>query len=257
MSLQHTWPRLPGPADLLAAIVEDLRGGNSVLVGLPENLSTSAFAVEVADLIKRKGLGGWETVELGDPRLGTPMETVARQRNGRGGAVLWVDATNDDETARTWADDVRKFGGGAEASRICVAMSITCAEASEEDNALRRRIWGDFVTVVDTRVLVERNNRHLEKTRAHIEFKSALVAALAGSDLFCADRLSRESLKKLLDSRDHPHQRIWEAQVSILLPLVERQRRRLLDAHRDFWHQKLPDVRKDKNKNGNPMLGSP
>lgn len=53
MSFPHAWARLPGPADLLAAIVGDLSDRNSVFVGLPEDASGALFAVEVADLVKR------------------------------------------------------------------------------------------------------------------------------------------------------------------------------------------------------------
>ena len=46
-----------------------------------------------------------------------------------------------------------------------------------------------------------------------------------------------------MQASEHPREYIWRAQVSVLLPLVESERRRQLDAYRALW--RLPHLRKD------------
>ena len=43
MSISCTWNRLPGPADFLDTIIEDLVGGNTVLVGIPDTMEVSVL----------------------------------------------------------------------------------------------------------------------------------------------------------------------------------------------------------------------
>ena len=230
---------------MLAAIVEDLGDRSSVLIGLPGEMPGPEFAVEVADLIKHGGIGRWEAVRS-DEACGTaPEKSLARRPNGSGDIVFWVDATGEDAAATKWADCVRQFAGVAETPRICIAMSTACAEACKEDKGLRRRIWQDFVTASDSRVLVERHGRRSERSPAHIALKSALIAELAGPDLPFAERLARMPLGRIFAANEHPPERIWAAQVSILFPLVERERRRLLDVYRELWHLHLPHTREN------------
>ena len=245
MNLPHAWARLPGPADFLEAIVEDLTDRSSVLVGLPDKTPGAAVSVEIAESVKRNGLGQWESVRSNGAYATTPLEFVAQRFNGgdAGGFVLWIDATNEDAVAMGWADYARRFAEIAETPRTCIAMNTACAETCREDKRLRRRLWRDFVTASDSRVLVERLGRRCGRHPEHIALKSALIAELAGSDLSLAERLAAERLGQILISGNHPPERIWSAQVGVLFPLVERERRRLLDVHRDLW--RLPHTRED------------
>lgn len=245
MSFPHAWARLPGPADLLDVIAEDLSGRSSVLVGLPEDVSGTLFAVEVAELVKRDRWGRWESIRSVEARTAVPSDSVARRLNGRSGGecILWVDATGADNIAAAWADYARSSTENPEAPRFCIGMASAHAAACAEDKRLRRRVWQDFVTSSDSRVLAERSGRRRGSDPLHTALKSALVAELAGADLASADRLSRETLKRIVDAREHPGERVWAAQVSVLFPVVERERRRLLDAYRTLWL--LPHTRKD------------
>lgn len=245
MSFPHTWARLPGPADFLDAIVEDLTVRSSVLVGLPDEAPVPVVGLEIADAIKLNGLGRWETVRSTEVSVTTPLEFIARRFDGRDaeGFVLWVEAMNGDSAAIAWADYARRFAGIEKMPRICIAMSAACAEACREDKGLRRRLWRDFVTASDARVLVERLGRRFGRSPEHIALKSALIAEIAGPDLAFAERLDRESLGQILASKDHPVECIWAAQVSVLFPLVERERRRLLDVYRGRW--RIPHIRDD------------
>ena len=245
MSFPRTWARLPGPADFLDAIVKDLTDRNSVLVGLPDEAPVAVVALEIADVIKRNGLGRWETVPSNEAYKTAPLEYITRGFDGRDaeGFVLWIDSMNGDEAATVWADYARQFAGIKKTPRICIAMSTACAEACSEDKGLRRRLWRDFVTASDARVLMERFGRRFGRSPEHIALKSALIAELAGPDLAFAERLAEEPIGRILAARDHPPERIWAAQVSVLFPLVERERRRLLDVHRNLWL--MPHLRED------------
>lgn len=243
-----TWSRLPGPADFLDAIVKDLTDRNSVLVGLPDKAPVAVVALEIADAIKRSELGRWETVPSNEAYKTAPLEYITRGFDGRDaeGFVLWIDAMNGDEAAAAWADYARQFAGIKKTPRICIAMTAACAEACSEDKGLSRRLWPDFVTASDARVLMERIGRRFGCRPEHIALKSALIAELAGPDLAFAERLAEEPIGRILAARDHPPERIWAAQVSVLFPLVERERRRLLDVHRNLWH--MPHLREDGEK---------
>ncbi len=245
MSLPRAWTRLPGPADFLEAIVEDLTDRSSVLVGLPDKTPSAAVSVEIAESVKRNGLGQWEPVQLNGAYATTPLEFVVQRFDSRdaGNFVLWIDATNEGSTAEAWADHARRFAELEESPRICIAANTLCAEACREDKRLRRRLWRDFVTASDSRALVERLARRFERSPAHTALKSALIAELTGPDLAAAERLGRTTLGRILTSGNHSPQRIWAAQVGVLLPLAERERRRLLEVHRDLWI--LPHTREE------------
>ncbi len=236
---------MPGPADFLEAIVEDMTERTAVLAGLPDGIPEADFAVEIAEAVKHRGLGRWETVRYSEPYEITPSESISRRRNGTeaGALVLWIDVTNGGAAAKAWADHARILAESDESPRICIAMRTTCAETCREDKRLRRRLWRDFVTASDSRVLVERLGRRFGRSPEHIALKSALVAELAGPDLGVAEQLGQERIGRILAPGKHPPERIWAAQVGVLLPIVERERRRLLDVHRDLW--KLPHRRED------------
>ena len=235
---------MPGPADFLDTILEDLTERTAVVAGLPDAMPGGAFAVEIADLVKFRRLGRWYAVRSTEVRTQAPSDVLERRSHDAGdGSVLWIDVTAEDEAAAAWADHVRRCGELPDMPRVCVAMSDACAQRCDEDKRLRRRLWQDYVTSLDARVLVVRLGRHSGHRPAHIALRSTLVAELAGADLIMAERLSRAPLAKLLETDDHPRERIWAAQVSVLLPIVERERRCLLDTHRAFW--KVPYIRKD------------
>ena len=243
MSLPRGWVNLPGPVDFLYTIIEDLVGRSAVLAGLPDE-ARDLFAVEIADVLKRKGIGRWSTVRATETGTLTPIQSMAKRsrEHDTGALVLWVEAT-DQDTVAAWIHHVRECAELTEMPRICIASQIACAEGYGEEKRLRRRLWQDFITASDSRVLLERRGRRSGHNPAHVTLKSALIAELAGSDLVRAARLAEQSLSRILADVDHSRERIWAAQVSVLFPLVERERRRLLEDHRDTW--RLPHVRKD------------
>ena len=247
MNFPNSWNQLPGPSDLLAVIGEDL-GGGSVLLGLPKDMPGSMFAVEVAELILRSGFGQWETVRTDESGMIEPRAYVGQRFNESATEkfVLWVDATGQTSAAEAWVDYAQRFAGVAGIPRMCIAMDMDYAVDCQEEKGLRRRIWSDFVTPLDSRALVERACRRSGDSQMHTALKSALVAELADSDLSFAERLSGQRLGRILNSSMHPHERVWAAQIAVLFPIIERERQRLLNAHRGLWH--LPYIREDERR---------
>lgn len=244
MSLPHAWARLPGPADFLDTILDDLTDRTAVVAGLPNVIPTSALAVEVAEMVRQRHLGRWEPIRSSEANMHAPEDSIARRSTRSGGdPVLWIDATGDDLATDSWVSHVRRLADEPKMPRLCIVANSACAQACSEDKRLRRRIWGDFVTGLDARALVQRHSRRQGQSSAHRELKSAVVAELAGEDLACAERLAREPLGRLLDDSEHRCESVWAAQVATLFPLIERERQRLLETYRALWH--LPHVRPD------------
>ena len=231
--------------DFLEAIIEDMADGNIVIAGLPDGMS-SGIAMEIAEAVRRKGLGQWSPVRSAETGQKTPAQSV-RQRSQSGnakGLVIWVDATDKDTAAKAWGEYALRFAMAPEIPRICIAMHTACAESCREDIGLRRRFWKDFVTSTDSRVLAERHVRRFEHSDAHAVLKCTLVAELAGPDLALATQLADTPLERILASENYPLKSIWAAQISILFPLIECERHRLLETYRNVWS--LPHVREDK-----------
>ena len=245
MSLPHAWARLPGPADFLDTITEDLADRSAVLVGLPEEIPGGALAEEVADLVTHRDLGRWSPIRAPEARTVAPADSVARRFKGGNarGSVIWVDITGNGESPGTWPDYARRQAESPNVPRLCIVMNSACAESCPEDKRLRRRLWRDFVSPLDARALVERLGRRFGYRTGHLALRSAVVAELAGTNLGFAEELSRVPLGRILQARDSPRDRIWAAQVSVLFPLVERERQRLLDTYCAIWQ--VPHTRKD------------
>ena len=242
MSISFTWNRLPGPADFLDTIIEDLVGGNTVLVGIPDTMR-SRCSVMIAETVKRKEIGQWTTVRSMEAPELTLIQSIESHNSDAKRLVLWVEAT-DEDTASKWVNDARRrFAGSDEMPRICIAMPIVHAEVYQEDSGLRRHLWTDFVTASDSRVLIERWCRYLGKDPMHIALKSTLIAELIGPDLVMADELAHKSLRQILDPSKFSPEHIWSAQVSVLFPLIGRERQRLLKKYQNLWN--LPHCRED------------
>ena len=242
MSISCTWSHLPGPADFLYTIVDDLIDGNTVLVGLPD-ATLPQFAVEIAEAVRRKRIGRWPPVRSVEARGRTPAQSVESRSGDVERPFLWVEAT-DKDTASKWTDYARRRFAGFDATpRVCIAMPIAHAEVYREDSGLRRRLWEDFVTASDSRVLIERWGRYFGSDPMHIALKSTLVAELTGSDLAWAEQLAHKSLRQILDPSKFSPDHIWAAQVSVLFPLIDRERRRLLEKYQNFWN--LPHLREN------------
>ena len=244
MTLPHAWARLPGPADFLDTILEDLTGRTAVIVGLPGSIPTDAIAVEVAEQVRHRRLGRWEPIRSMEANTRAPEESFAQRCDANPDtAVLWVDATGGEAATSSWMHYIRRLADEPMMPRVCVATYSAITETPIEEKRVRRRRWCEFVTDLDSRALVQRHARRQGQSPAHIELRSAIIAELAGDDLVQAERLARAPLGRLFRDDEHQGMRVWTAQVATLFPLVERERQRLVDAYRSLW--RLPHVRQD------------
>lgn len=248
MNFPRAWARLPGPADFLDTVFEDLTDRVVVFAGLPDEVPPSVLAVEMADLVKLRGLGTWSVVRSSEACSTAPSDSIElRIDSGKStGLVLWIDATVKLAAATAWIHHATRLVEIRDMPRMFIAMSEACAIACGEEKRIRRRLWRDFVTKLDSRALVERIGRRAGYRPLHLALKSTLVAEIAGADLALAERLFRDPMGRLLHQGRHSHEKVWAAQVATLLPLVERERQQLLYSHQALWQ--LPHIRKDGRK---------
>ena len=235
---------MPGPADFLDTILDDLTERTAVVAGLPDTVPVNALAVEVAEMVRQRRLGRWAKVRSMEAVTLPPEEAIARKVDANGDdLVLWVETTGRGEATDSWVGQVRRLADQAKMPRLCIVADAACAQACAEEKRLRRRMWGDFVTGLDARALVQRHARRQGQSAAHTELRSAIIAELAGEDLAYAERLAGEPLGRILDDCEGRRESVWAAQVATLFPVIERERQRLLRTHRNFW--RLPHSRPD------------
>ena len=245
MSVVPVWAHLPGPVDFVRAIVEDLRDGHIVIAGIPVEY-VGGVAVEVAEVSRRERLGVWSAIGTDEARTATPEGLIRAHgaRNRSGGGVIWVNSI-DNEAAKSWINYVNEFASKDTAPKVCVAMTTSCAKECKEEKHLRRRIWFDFVTSTDSRVLVERRCRQGRYGHVQMELKCELVTKLAGSNLSNAERMSTTKLSKLFDLKTYREEDVWAAQVAVLLPFVDKERRRILKQYSGYW--RVPSFRQEED----------
>ncbi len=234
---------MPGPADFLDTILDDLTDRTAVVAGLPDAVPVSALAVEVAEMVRQRRLGPWVTIRSMEA-MARPAEAIARRVTSSGdNIVLWVETTGHGDATASWVGQVRRLAEEPKMPRLCIAADAVKAEACAEEKRLRRRMWGDFVTGLDALALVQRHGRRQGQSAAHTGLRSAVIAELAGNDLAYAERLAREPLGRVLNDCEGRREAVWAAQVATLFPVIERERQRLLRTYRSFW--RLPHSRPD------------
>ena len=236
LGLPDGWAELPGPADLVKSIVKDLGSGYSVFVGLPREVSYSEFALEVGEQIEFRRIGILEAIEddgLDDdgPLSGGLYSQVSNQpaHSLRSRAVGSTDA------ALAWTGYARRFWGLEGIPRLLIAMSISDAKFCESDKGLRRHLWPDYVSGLDTLVMLRRCWHSVCRPTGNLELRSSIILEAADDDLVSAQRLAVLSLEELLCFDQISSDRIWAAQVRILFPAIERAVSRLRDAYRSVW----------------------
>ena len=242
MTLPPTWARLPGPANLIETIADDLAEEVVVVVGVAES-ANDFLAEEVAEYTFDAALGDWLVIPF-DEEVGTPAAIVdkaydsARSPN----SVLWVQSY-DAERVKCWLDYLRIMASVDTAPRACISAAPAIASEVSSQPGMRTRLWDEFVTAIDSFVLVERDGRKIGLSRAHLELKAAVVAALAGGDIAYANQLARWKLSRIIDDTNYPRDRLWAGQVGVLMTMVDRQRQRLLHRYQGLWT--VPHTQKD------------
>ena len=243
MRLPHAWAQMPGPAHFLDTILEDLADRTAVVAGVPSTFPVGMLAVELAEMVGQRRLGRWVAIRSSEATTIPPEEAIARRINDDEDPVMCVDTTGCGVATDCWTRQIRLLAEEPQMPRVCIVVDASRALACAEDKRLRRRMWGDFVTALDSRALAQRYARRQGLSAAHTELHSAVIAELAREDLAYADQLARKPLGRILDDHQNSRDRVWAAQVAILFPVIERERQRLIRDHLNFWH--LPYTRPD------------
>ena len=258
MPLPFGWEQLPGPSMFLGTIASDLQSSYCVGIGVRDESVGAEVCIELSEWISQHRIGSWSIVRAHDEDIERPVSALASRThaNELGKTVVWVDACHSVDAAATWAKYIRDYRGEMGGFVICLAMTLKVATEIEEDASFRIRSWDDFVTCLDSRVLSEVRSREEGFGASYVALKGALAAELAGRDLSFAERVVEARLADILSCKlcSCGHQckeRVWAAQVAVLLPIVERERQRLLSEYFEIWT--VPHIRKDGSEIGSVM----
>ena len=244
MIFRRAWTRLPGVADYIEGLISDLVEDSVVVAGLADYVANEAFADEVADLVARRHLGQWSVVKSAEAAGVQPISAIVRRRvKGAEGdrLVLWVD-TRTETAMGTWTDYMSKAMRNSDCPRVLISTLESIAVARSASDRLRLRKWSSYVTKTDSRVLAERAGRRSGSSPFHTALKSAIVAELSCGNLREAEALVQDSLERLIGMEEGQHG-VWAAQVAVLLPLIEHERRKVLREYSRYW--RLPHTRQD------------
>ena len=231
---------LPGPAEFFRAVAEDLAGRNCVVVGFPSGFPKDAVQSCFGRAIRTDGSSARDQLESAPPDS-LVSEVVGRRSSTR--SVLYIDARSSAEAVlNDWNMYVAKQARMVDKvqTRVCVVLPELEAYRCFEEKRFRRRLWSDFVTVLDSKVLALDRIRQLASSDEHKALKVSLVGALCGSDLLKAERYAEYSLRELVTSDADPECSVWSGQVSVLFPLIDGERISLLRDYDEFW-QPNPD----------------
>lgn len=237
MSFPTGWQQLPGPSHLLDVLLDDVGAGYTVALALPVALPKGEFAVEMSERVYARKVGTLvvfrdQEVERYAPReLFLQKIQALRQRTD----LILLDIRDNQARAEQWLEyfgctlDFSDWPGG------CIVMKQDCVKRLAVRKGIRSRSWRDFVGAVDCRVMLHIRDRDLDVTPEYRLLRDALIVEFAGENLARAHSLSDLSLRQLLDESTFDHDRIWSAQVSVLFPIVDRERRRILSQYWDLW----------------------
>lgn len=167
----HYWWSLPGPSVFVRAVVEDLRRGANLVIGLPRWAPEGLERAVSAELLD-DDLLSWRPLSLENHPRDDPLELLARlyapdlpKRGLRdpvdlvastafSGNLIWVTGLED--TWTTWrslleryADAVRKRRAEDRGLLCLVVTGLSPEVFPRVDVALSVRLWRDAVTELD------------------------------------------------------------------------------------------------------------
>ena len=238
---------LPGPAELCRVVIQDLLEQNCVVVGVPKELPSHLVEEYFVRAIQDAGLGACDLLrnrmQNSNP-YDSFMTKIVKLADSTE-RVVWADARDIDVwVSRDWNEYlVGTMGSLDRVPRICIVLRDDVAGSCRKEKHFRRRLWHDYVTDIDSRVVALDHVRRFAYTNEYIALKIALVASLSGANLFMAEEFADLPLRRLVDDRVYSRYKVWSAQVAALLPLVDRERMSLLDRYEAKW--RLPHDRGD------------
>ena len=210
ITLPRRWNTLPGPSHYMEQIVAALREGLSVWAYFP-------FPPHyVSTRLRKRLLGdGWERVS---DRFFDADEAP------REDPIYWCEIENDSfDIQAKFKELVVGMRSQEKYPRICL---LTRSNDHQGIKALRKvdgvRViaWPDFVTIADSRVLVERFGRKKGWSIGYSEVMSFVVSQITKSNITQADVYASMPLGEILSDMSVGKDDIWNGQVQVLYPRI-------------------------------------
>lgn len=225
MKLPYGWQTLPGPADFLARIKSDLEIGESVWAYFPHAPANIGTWI-------RRDLKDWDWQRVS--HLSEESSSTLRE-----GVIYWWEVPSDSAQSqqdfRRAVTSVRRAGGSL---RIC---ALTRCNDDSEVRALRNaegirvRVWSDYVTQTDSRVVVERIGRKEGWPSGYTNLMSAVVSQVVRNDLGRAGEFSMRGLREILDDESLDNGDMWVGQVQVLFPRINFLRQLMIKKYSSLW----------------------
>ncbi len=226
--LPKGWATLPGPADFIRTIVQGLKGGNSVWIYFAS--APDSFQSEIRARMVQQDFPDWVRLHIDEDLQATVKGD---------GTVYWIEIVSDDlEHAKAIGETVAKLRKEHRYPRLCVlarSRDKRSAVHLRELEGVLVRVWSDFVSLTDSRVVVERVGSALRWSRGYISLMSSIISQACKSDIARASVYATRALPEILADSSIESEDIWVGQVQSLFPRINSERKRLIRKYSDSW----------------------
>ncbi|PYI51060.1 hypothetical protein [Paenibacillus flagellatus] len=237
------WWTLPGPADFLAKVADDLKYGNQVCLMLPVTFPWNLKAY-VRELIPDGGGWDWQSLRLDEfgedarnpaallygiylprtkPSVVRDAASLLREEEFYG-KVVWLEGMTSElwPVWKTFLEDYAALSRKIDAydqTRFVVTLTGDLTEdPPKPDMGLAIHEWRGTMDKLDMRLYCSGQIRNRPESRVKKALLVELSAHLAQWDLLLAEQLSYEELEELVEPRalllDYARQFEWEASAS-------------------------------------------
>ena len=224
------WQSLPGPSAYVNSIVDSLKQGHLVWAYIPADRMPDRFSTVVQHGMESAGCSKWHRIEC---------EEVARLSLSNDYRVHCCSLPSDGKDFR---DTLVQLSEKAHSSGVFPRILVLAHSNDSKSVAeLRRRevvdvkVWSEYVTLTDSRVVVERAGHHQGWSRGYTDLMSSIISQVARNDIRKASNLAARSLRDILCDQSLASEDLWVGQVQSLLPEINSWRRRMLKKHANVW----------------------
>lgn len=268
------WQHVAGPARLLHDAVESAYRHRVVLVEEPPYPEEFAYLVQerlrrwdsslLIETVQDGGItdaGEWLIQRCGrhadyHPLDGSRAEVIAK-RNWLAGRVYFISDVQEHAAWLTFAVEYARHSTPDNGLIVLFYRGDCPLSGPRKGVAVLRR--GDYFTAYDMQWFAAYCiSEHEERSEAVRDYRTQVLARIAGGDpQLCAEMAAGDirgnpldqaealtalypGLRELTADRKRLDIVLWEAQLQIAFPLLERLRRRFIDAYRDEFQSVLP-----------------
>lgn len=219
--MRTLWWQIPGPAQFVGKIVQDLQDGKNVVIGVPEHFPPN-LASAVRAQIEASEAERWYTIHADDDPDVAPLSLLYSLILGReapgycstatlanedafAGWVIWVSGLTT-ETWPCWRSFIESYTHSCRSCSLAqrtvfslVLQGTIAEEPPADDVCLVVHQWQDVVTRFDM-LLYTASRMPTTQLRSalHHQLTIACIANLAQWDPFVTDALIYEPLKTIL-----------------------------------------------------------